>query len=179
MRRSKRSIRRTRGEPENLSDVAAWLYTDLLLGLAVIFIGGGAFFVRILGPTESKGATIQKNPSYYLSCEEIEFQVPQGISGEALDIKASKTILRTAKLTGWEDPKAGLVQIFGIDPNLTTANKDATSFRNRSVSRADSLKNAELLVGGITDRRLNRNNVLVRIFVVFKGLESDNGCKNN
>jgi hypothetical protein len=45
MRRTSRSTSKKGRVPENLQDLAAWLYTDLLLGLAVAFVGAGAFMV--------------------------------------------------------------------------------------------------------------------------------------
>lgn len=180
MRRSMRGRRSGGTDEEDLSDVAAWLYTDLLLGLAVVFIGGGAFVGKIWGDTPSKGdTTVQQPLTYQLSCDEVEIQVPQNISGAALDTVVLKEVNRASKLRSWTDPKPGLVQVFGIDPNISNANRDARSFRESAINKSPSLREAEIVIGGDTSSNKNSRNVIVRIFVVYKGQVKDNGCKNN
>lgn len=179
MRRSLRSRRSSSPDEEDLSDVAAWLYTDLLLGLAVVFIGGGAFIGKVWGDTPAKGetTTVEQPLTYQLSCDPVEFEVPQKLSGPALETKVLKEINRASKLRDWSEPKPGLVQVFGIDPNQSAAKQQGESFRDRTVYKSPTLKDAEIQAYADTGRR-NIKNVFVRIFVVYKGQVKDNGCKN-
>lgn len=178
--RFRRSSRRNE-EEENLSDAAAWLYTDLLLGLAVVFIGGGAFIQRFTGPSEkgSDVVEVQQPLTYQLSCDEIEVTMSQESSPVEVDEIVTRAIVKNSKLLGWTEAKAGVVQVFGIDPAISAANADARRFVERSVNDAPSLKSAEIQAYGNTSSELGRENVLIRIFVVYKGQVKDNGCKNN
>lgn len=180
MRLTPRSRRgRHSEEEENLSDVAAWLYTDLLLGLVVVFIGGGAFLQRYTAPSEkgTESAEVQQPLTHQLSCNEIEITLSQKSSTRAVADATTKAIFENSELRGWTDAKPGLVQIFGGDPDISQGGRDAEQFLRTAVSRVPSLKNAKILTAG--DKSLRSDQVKIRIFVVYKGQIKDNGCKNN
>lgn len=178
MRASSRRRPKSRKEIENLSDVAAWLYTDLLLGLAVVFIGGGAFMLNYT-KTAEKGSTVQQPLTYQLSCAQVEFSVPESISGTSLDEVAANEIFSASKVSGWTEAKPGVVMIYGTNSDISAANREARRFVDTAVKNAPILKNAKIIPQGDTNSRLNRSEIVVRIFVVYKGQVKDNGCLNN
>lgn len=179
MRRSKRVSLRKRREPENLSDVAAWLYTDLLLGLAVIFIGGGAFRVfRTLNDTPSvKGSSVQMPSTHQLSCDEIRISIPRSISPGDLQNEVVNALDDAEMIHNWEDSKPGLVQIFGVNRNGDVAQKYADTFLRNVAAKTPYLKNSELIA--YQDRSTDSDKVNLKIYAVYLGQVKDNGCKNN
>ena len=84
MRKTSRTSTKKRKIPENLSDLAAWLYTDLLLGLAVAFVGAGTFLVYDKTTKTDPGDT-PVVLTYQLSCDEVVITVPKSITANSLN----------------------------------------------------------------------------------------------
>lgn len=175
MRRSARTISRKRKVPENLQDLAAWLYTDLLLGLAVAFVGAGTFLVY--------DQSIKSNPgdtpavlTYQLSCDEVSLLVPATIGKGALDSQVVTAINDAATARNWKEPKPGLLYIYGGSggSDVGIGSRLAKQFNSSIVSNAESLANVEKQFGG--DKSLQTNQVKLDLYIVYKGDERDNGC---
>lgn len=168
---SKRSA--LRKDPENLSDASAWLYTDLLLGLAVAFLGAGTFLVRSQADTTLNPVAVL---SYQLSCDEVSLQVPRDISSINLDLLAVNAINDASIIRNWSEPKVGILQISGGTggDSVSVGTQNATLFRDSTISETPSLNNAETLIQG--DTSLSQNQIRLRVYVVYKGDESKNGC---
>lgn len=163
----------TRKEPENLSDASAWLYTDLLLGLAVAFLGAGTFLVRSQTDTVSSPSVVL---TYQLSCNEVILDVPRSISPNNLDLLAVNTINDASIIEEWNEPKVGILQISGGTGGgpVSEGTRNATAFRDNIISETPSLNNAEKLIQA--DTSLSQNQIKLRIYVVYKGDEAKNGC---
>jgi len=175
MRRTSRSSKSTRKVPENLSDLAAWLYTDLLLGLAVAFVGAGTFLVWDKTTVASKGDT-PVNLTYQLSCDEVTITVPQSISSSSLNGQVITAIEDAAIVRNWKDPKAGLLLINGGSGggDVSVGSKVAERFSREKIDNAAKLQNVKRVTGG--DKSLTTSQIRLKIFVVYKGDEKKNGC---
>ena len=171
MRRTKKS-RSGRNGPENLSDMSAWLYTDLLLGLAVAFLGAGTFLVKSQSDASGAPAVL----TYQLSCNEVVFEVPSNITPQSLDNLAINSIDNASIIEGWNEPKVGILQIFGgaRGGTVSEGRQTADLFRDATVSNTPILNNAEKLT--FADNSLSRGRIKLRIYIVYKGEESKNGC---
>ena len=175
MRRTSRSSNRTRKIPENLSDLAAWLYTDLLLGLAVAFVGAGAFMVANPDYNRVKG-----NITFQLSCEALEIPVsltvPRSISSSSLTGQVISAIDNAAIARNWKEPKAGLLLINGGSGggDVSIGSAIAERFSREKVDKASKLQKVKRVTGG--DKDFSTSQIRLKIFVVYKGDEKKNGC---
>ncbi|MEY3744626.1 MAG: hypothetical protein RL430_1541 [Actinomycetota bacterium] len=177
MRTSNRRRPKSRKEIENLSDVAAWLYTDLLLGLVVVFIGGGAF--KLISNTEPAGTTKgTQKLTHQLSCTPVEFFVPDSISSSSLDQITASQIYELQTRKAWTESKPGVVLIYGIARNTSEGGRDAKRFVDAVARKTKILKNAKMITGG-EELGSRLDEIHIRIFVVYKGQVKDNGCLNN
>jgi hypothetical protein len=176
MRKSSRTTTRKRKVPENLSDLAAWLYTDLLLGLAVAFVGAGTFLVYDKTTKSDPGDT-PAILTYQLSCDEVSLVVPTSISSSSLNSRVVTAINDAATARSWKEPKPGLMYIYGGSggSDVGVGSRLAQRFNTSKVSRAQSLSNVEKIVGG--DKSLKTNQIKLTMYVVYKGDETKNGCK--
>lgn len=163
----------TRKEPENLSDASAWLYTDLLLGLAVAFLGAGTFLVRSQTDTTSSPSAVL---TYQLSCNEVILDVPRSISPSNLDLLAVNTINDASIVEEWNEPKVGILQIFGgaRGGTVSEGREAAGVFRDTIISNTPALDNAEKQT--FAENSLSRDRIRLKIYVVYKGDEAKNGC---
>lgn len=172
MRKTSRTSTKKGKVPENLSDLAAWLYTDLLLGLAVAFVGAGTFLV-------STGTTTKPtvDPTYQLSCDEVIIEVPRTIGPKALDDIVITEMETAALINEWQEPKPGLLYIYGGagGQDVGVGSAYANSFNLRTVSNAPILGNVEKIAGG--DKSLSTSQIRLKMYVVYKGDETKNGCK--
>lgn len=175
MRKTSRISKKKSKIPENLSDLAAWLYTDLLLGLAVAFVGAGTFLVYDKTTQTDKGVT-PVNPTYQLSCDEVSLIVPTSIGSSALNTRVITAINDAATARSWKEPKPGLLYIYGGSggSDVGVGSRIAEGFKKSKVSGAQSLGNVEKITGG--DKSLQTNQVKLTMYVVYKGDESKNGC---
>ena len=171
MRKTSRNSKKKGKIPENLSDLAAWLYTDLLLGLAVAFVGAGTFLVST-GP--SPQPTV--DPTYQLSCDEVIIPVPRSIGPQALNDIVIAEIENAALINAWQEPKPGLLYIYGGSggQDVGVGSGFANSFNLRTVSNTPILGNVEKIAGG--DKSLPTSQIRLKMYVVYKGEEKDNGC---
>lgn len=169
MRRTSRSSNRTRKIPENLSDLAAWLYTDLLLGLAVAFVGAGAFMVANPDYNRVKG-----NITFQLSCEALEIPVSKSTSSGELQSTLLTAINNRGKKRGWSDVKPGVINLFGGGSTISIGINNAKNFKVNVADKTKILDNAEILP--YADRGLSDSQLRLRIYLVYKGDERDNGC---
>ena len=179
MMKRRRSRKLKHADGENLSDVAAWLYTDLLLGLAVVFIGGGAFLVQRKGEEPAKGATEIVQPlTYQLSCEEVLITVSRNTSTDQIAFEVETKLREHAELKQWSDIKTGLINVWGRDVELSQATAIAREFTKSHISQIPTLANSEIAnYGKVTNSGLN--NIDLEIYLVYKGQIKDNGCQNN
>jgi hypothetical protein len=171
MRRTSRSTSKKGRVPENLQDLAAWLYTDLLLGLAVAFVGAGAFMVA---NPNYKGKT-SVVLTYQLSCDALEIAASQSISEGELQQRLRGAITARADSKGWTEVKPGVINLFGGGSNPSIGTANAKKFRDRVVSGTPVLANTEILP--YADSSLSPSQVKLRVYLVYKGAEIDNGCK--
>jgi hypothetical protein len=172
MRRQLRP-RKKRNGVEDISGDAAWLYTDLLLGLAVAFVGAGAFMVAnpsFVEPT--KGQVIL---TYQLSCDALEIAADQATSSGELQSKLLTAIKKRGDRNGWTEVKPGVINLFGGGSNNSIGTANAKRFNDRVASRTPALDNTEILP--YADNNLSPSQVKLRIYLVYKGDENDNGCK--
>ena len=177
MRRSSRTSQKKGKIPENLSDLAAWLYTDLLLGLAVAFVGAGTFLAYNTNFKDSDTGT-QINPTYQLSCDEVVLNLAKSISPDDLDRKVLSAMNRASIEHSWTEPKAGLILIYGGNGggSNTVGTKIAKSFNSGTIQKSKELLNVKKIFGG--EGSLPTSIVRLKIFFVYKGLVADNGCQN-
>ena len=175
MRRTSRLSKSTKKIPENLSDLAAWLYTDLLLGLAVAFVGAGTFLVYDKTIASSKGDT-PVILTYQLSCNEVIITVPRSISSASLNGQVITAIDDAAIARNWKEPKAGLLLINGGSGggDISVGSAIAERFNREKVDNASKLQNVKRVTGG--DKSLSTSQIRLKIFVVYKGDEKKNGC---
>jgi len=176
MRRTSRLSKSTRKIPENLSDLAAWLYTDLLLGLAVAFVGAGTFLVYDKTIASSKGDT-PVILTYQLSCDEVTITVPRSIGTSSLNGQVITAIDDAATARNWKEPKPGLLLIYGGTGggnNISVGSALAERFNKEKVDNAPKLQNVKRITGG--DKSLSTGQIRLKIFVVYKGDETKNGC---
>lgn len=176
MRRTSRSNSRKGKAPENLQDLAAWLYTDLLLGLAVAFVGAGTFLVYDKTTQSDKGDT-PVILTYQLSCDEVSLVVPATIGTDALNKRVLIEINDAAISRSWKEPKPGLLYIYGGagGADVGVGSRLAKQFDSSTASNAQALTNVETQFGG--DKSLPTNQVKLDLYVVYKGDETKNGCK--
>jgi hypothetical protein len=176
MRRTSRSTSKKGKVPENLQDLAAWLYTDLLLGLAVAFVGAGTFLVYDKTSKGDPGDT-PVNPTYQLSCDEVSLVVPATIGTDALNKRVLIEINDAAISRSWKEPKPGLLYIYGGSggADVGVGSRLATQFYSSVASNTQSLGNVEKKFGG--NKSLPTNQVKLDLYVVYKGDETKNGCK--
>jgi hypothetical protein len=176
MRRTSRSTSKKRKVPENLQDLAAWLYTDLLLGLAVAFVGAGTFLVYDRTTKSSPGDT-PVVLTYQLSCDEVSLVVPATIETGALNNRVVTAINDAAVARSWKEPKPGLLYIYGGagGADVGVGSRLAKRFDSSTAANAKSLANVEKQFGG--DKSLPTNQVKLNLYVVYKGDETKNGCK--
>ena len=178
MRKTSRTSTKKRKIPENLSDLAAWLYTDLLLGLAVAFVGAGTF-LAYNSNYKDPNLTTQIDPTYQLSCDEVVINVSSKIAADELDRQVLSEVNKAATEHSWTDPKAGLLLIYGGNGKTgsnTVGTNIAKTFRDQIITRSKDLLNVEKIVGG--EGSLPTSAVRLKIFLVYKGLVADNGCDN-
>lgn len=171
MRRVLRSSKSKNGI-QDISGEAAWLYTDLLLGLAVAFVGAGAFMVAnpaYQSPT--KGSVVL---TYQLSCDALEITSSQSTSSAQLQSVLMSAISKRGKQKGWTEVKPGVINLFGGGPTNPIGASNARKFKSRVTDRTAILKNSEILP--YADNQLPRSQVRMRIYLVYKGDERDNGC---
>ena len=176
MRRTSRSSKSTRKIPENLSDLAAWLYTDLLLGLAVAFVGAGTFLVYDKTTQGSKGDT-PVILTYQLSCDEVTLTVPRSISSSSLNGEVITAIEESANVRSWKEPKPGLLLIYGGTGggnNISVGTALAENFNREKVANTPKLQKVKRLIYG--DKSLPTSQIRLKIFIVYKGDETKNGC---
>jgi len=169
-----RISRRSRGTGENLSDQAAWLYTDLLLGLAVVFMGGGA----LLGQLKTDGGdspTVMVDPTPQLSCNEIQLRVPESISIAELDLRVAKLVNDRGIFMGWTDTKPALVRLLGSGVDVSDGDRRAGEFERGRLKNSQTLGRVEYIAGGTT--KGSAGTMFLDIYVVYKGQAADNGCK--
>ena len=181
MTRRKRRLKGKDADGENLSDVAAWLYTDLLLGLAVVFIGGGAVATTI-SRQEVKGDSssiteVTQAPTYQLSCESRKVIIPQTIRPVKLSEIVDSELQTFAAEKQWSEIKPALVNVFGRDPEQRKAQDDARLFTESIISEVPVLRNAEIASYASTGTT-DLDSVTLQIYVVYRGQEKDNGCNN-
>ena len=176
MRRTSRSTLKKGRVPENLQDLAAWLYTDLLLGLAVAFVGAGTFLVYDKTTKGDPGDT-RVTLTYQLSCDEVSLVVPATIGTDALNKRVLIEINDAAISRSWKEPKPGLLYIYGGSggADVGVGSRLAKQFDSSVASNAQSLGNVEKQFGG--DKSLPANQVKLDLYVVYKGDETKNGCK--
>ena len=174
MRKSPRNSKKKGKIPENLSDLAAWLYTDLLLGLAVAFVGAGTFLVRAPGPVTGT----PKELTYQLSCDEVVIPVPRTIGPQDLDDLVNNEMETAALANEWLEPRPGLLYIYGGSggQDVGVGSAYAKSFNTRTVSKTPILGNVEKIEGG--DKSLASSQIRLKIYFVYKGDETKNGCQN-
>lgn len=171
MRRNTRKSRST-GNIEDVSGEAAWLYTDLLLGLAVAFVGAGAFMVAnpaYQNPT--KGNVVL---TYQLSCDALEITAAQSTSPARLQSVLLSAIANRGKQKGWTEVKPGVINLFGGGSNNSIGTANAKRFKSRVADQTAILQNSEILP--YADNQLRTSQVKMRIYLVYKGDERDNGC---
>jgi hypothetical protein len=176
MRRTSRSNSKKARVPENLQDLAAWLYTDLLLGLAVAFVGAGTFLVWDKTKNSGPGDT-PVVLTYQLSCDEVSLIVPATIGTGALNNRVVTAINDAAISRSWKEPKPGLLYIYGGTggADVGVGSRLARQFDSVTASNAQSIGNVEKQFGG--DKSLSTNQVKLDLYVVYKGDEKKNGCK--
>jgi hypothetical protein len=176
MRRTSRSSSRKGKVPENLQDLAEWLYTDLLLGLAVAFVGAGTFLVYDKTTKGDPGDT-PAVLTYQLSCDEVSFVVPATIGTSALNNRVVTAINDAAVSRSWKEPKPGLLYLYGGSGggDVGVGSRLAKQFDSSTVANAQSLANVEKQFGG--DKSLQTNQIKLNLYVVYKGDETKNGCK--
>ena len=173
MRKTSRTSTKKRKIPENLSDLAAWLYTDLLLGLAVAFVGAGAFMVA--NPSfKDKSIGGKVDPTYQLSCDALEIQVTKTTSSSELQTTLMSAIDRRGKLKGWTEVKPGVINLFGGGSTNSIGTGNARDYKRKVTDKTQILNNAEILP--YADNDLNDNQLKLRIYLVYRGDERDNGC---
>lgn len=172
MRRTSRISKSSRKSPENLSDLAAWLYTDLLLGLAVAFVGAGAFMVA--NPSFKDPNRVKGNLSYQLSCDALEIPVTKSTSSAELQSTLISAIDRRGKLKGWTMVKPGVINLFGGGSTNSIGTNNAKTFKTNVADKTKILQNAEILP--YADNNLSVSQLKLRIYLVYKGDERDNGC---
>jgi hypothetical protein len=175
MRRTFRTATKVRKVPENLSDLAAWLYTDLLLGLAVAFVGAGSFLVYDRTVQASKGDT-PAILTYQLSCDEVVLTVPRSTGPVSLNKQVIQAIDNAAKANDWKEPKPGLLYIYGGSggQDVGVGSAIAERFNSATVESTPKLGNVEKIIGG--DKSISTNQVRLKMYLVYKGDERDNGC---
>jgi hypothetical protein len=172
MRRQIRSRKKIKGV-EDISGEAAWLYTDLLLGLAVAFVGAGAFMATNPNYVEpAKGEVIL---TYQLSCDALELTADQSTSDGELQTKLITAIKVRGDRKGWTEVKPGVINLFGGGSNNSIGTANAKRFNDRVASKTPALDNTEILP--YADNNLSPSQVKLRIYLVYKGDENDNGCK--
>jgi hypothetical protein len=105
----RRAQRRRNQDPDESTGLAGWLYTDLLLGLAVVFLGSAAFLVpkpeepakpRPPGSTSAVPTTTLKKvklcQSLYAAAGEVEAGIyvvlPASLAGEQLRIEFERRL---------------------------------------------------------------------------------------
>jgi hypothetical protein len=176
MRRTSRSPKKNGRIPENLSDHAAWLYTDLLLGLAVAFVGAGTFLVYDKTTKSDKGDT-PVILTYQLSCDEVILTVPRTIEPSSLNSEVITAIDEAATAHNWKEPKAGLLYIYGGSggQDVGVGSTIGHRFNSQVVSSTPKLGNVEKIVGG--DKSLSTEDIRLEMYIVYKGDETKNGCK--
>ena len=176
MRRTSRSSQKKKRIPENLSDLAAWLYTDLLLGLAVAFVGAGTFLVYDRTTKSDKGDT-PVILTYQLSCDEVIMTVPRTIGPNLLNGQVISAIDEAATAHNWKEPKPGLLYIYGGSggQDVGVGSSVADAFNSQVVANTPKLGNVEKIVGG--DKSLSTSQIRLKMYVVYKGDETKNGCK--
>jgi hypothetical protein len=170
-----RRIRTRKSQGDGVPDIsgeAAWLYTDLLLGLAVAFVGAGAFMVAnpaYKNPT--KGSVVL---TYQLSCDAIEITTKQSTSPAELQNSLMSAISNRGKSMGWTDVKPGVINLFGGGSDNRIGTNNAKRFKSRVTENTPILQNSEILT--YADNGLSTSQVKMRIYLVYKGDEQDNGC---
>ena len=176
MRKTSRTSTKKRKIPENLSDLAAWLYTDLLLGLAVAFVGAGTFLVYDKTTKTDPGDT-PVVLTYQLSCDEVVITVPKSITANSLNGQIITAIDNAATAQKWKEPKPGLLFIYGGSggKDIGVGSDQADRFKTQIVSRTKILGNVEKLTGG--DKSMPISQIRLKMYVVYKGDENKNGCK--
>ena len=172
-----RSRTKDKKGPEDLSDTAAWLYTDLLLGLMVAFLGAGTFLIFPANETTSEDGstvttTIPPDPTYQLSCEELELIVNDFESPAGVEAKVNLLIAGQAPLRRWQEPLPAIILVFGSpsDP----LDRNARNFINSVMLQSESLRDVELRSYGSKD--LSENEIKLVVYVIYKGDKRDNGC---
>ncbi len=171
MRRLLRSPKRKNGI-QDISGEAAWLYTDLLLGLAVAFVGAGAFMVA--NPAYKNPTKGQVILTYQLSCDALEISASQSTSPAQLQTALLSAISNRGKEKGWTEVKPGVINLFGGGSNNSIGTNNAKKFKSRVTDNTEILKNSEILP--YADNQLKTSQVKMRIYLVYKGDERDNGC---
>lgn len=176
MRRITRNQPKKRRGPENLQDMAAWLYTDLLLGLAVAFVGAGTFLVYDKTVKSDKGDT-PVILTYQLSCDQVSLVVPSTITPDRLNGLVVTSIGDAAIARSWKEPKPGLLYIYGGSggSDIGVGSRIAESFKTSKISGAPALGNVEIITGG--EKSLQTDQIKLTMYVVYKGDETKNGCK--
>lgn len=173
MRRISRNSPKKRKGPEDLSDLAAWLYTDLLLGLAVAFVGAGAF--AIANPNYLSPATGKVIKTFQLSCDALEIPANQATSVGQLETNLQIEIKRIGTRKGWTQVKPGVINLFGGGSTNSIGTENARRFMRTVTDKSALLKNSEILP--YADNNLSTSQIKMRIYLVYKGEEKDNGCQ--
>lgn len=174
MRKTSRTSKKKGKIPENLSDLAAWLYTDLLLGLAVAFVGAGAFMVANPSYKDpSKGNVVIL--TYQLSCDALEIPVTQSTGSAELQSTLMSAIDNRGKQKGWTEVKPGVINLFGGGSSNSIGTNNARKYKARVTDKTPILDNAEILT--YADNNLSTSQLKMRIYLVYKGDEKDNGCQ--
>jgi hypothetical protein len=172
MRRSSRTSKKKGKIPENLSDLAAWLYTDLLLGLAVAFVGAGAF--AIANPDYLSPTTGKVIKTFQLSCDALEIPATQSTSIGELESVLLGEIKKRGNRKGWTQVKPGVINLFGGGSTNSIGTANAKKFMRNVTDGSALLKNSEILP--YADNNLSTSQLKMRIYLVYKGDEKDNGC---
>ena len=173
-----RSRTKDKKGPEDLSDTAAWLYTDLLLGLMVAFLGAGTFLIFPANETTSEDGstvttTIPPDPTYQLSCEELELIVNDFESPAGVEAKVNLLIAGQAPLRRWQEPLPAIILVLG-GPNNDIGDDNAKEFGNSVMSQSATLRDVELRFYG--SNNLSETEIKLVVYVIYKGDKRDNGC---
>lgn len=122
-----------------------------------------------------------KNPTkgqviltYQLSCDALEISASQSTSPAQLQTALLSAISNRGKEKGWTEVKPGVINLFGGGSNNSIGTNNAKKFKSRVTDNTEILKNSEILP--YADNQLKTSQVKMRIYLVYKGDERDNGC---
>jgi hypothetical protein len=145
----------------------------------VAFLGAGTFLIFPANETTSEDGsavttTVPPDPTYQLSCEELELTVNDFESPAGVEAKVNLLIAGQAPLRRWQEPLPGIILVYGGGPDTSAGSKSARGFINSVMLNTTTLKDTEMKFYGDQGTRLDEIRLVV--YVVYKGDKRDNGC---